>query len=60
MKKKKLTPAINETILKQFYGENIRVNKNTLEAKKILEENFGNLRKGLEAIEKILTTKINK
>ena len=53
MKKKKLTPAINETILKQFYGENIRVNKNTLEAKKILEENFGNLRKGLEAIEKM-------
>lgn len=30
-----------------------RPNRNTLAAKKILEENFGNLRKGLEAIEKI-------
>lgn len=53
MKRKKLTPEINETILKQFYGGKIRVNKNTLTAKKILEENFGDLKKGLEAIEKM-------
>ena len=40
MKKKKITDIT-------------RPNRNTLAAKKILEENFGNLRKGLEAIEKI-------
>jgi hypothetical protein len=52
-RKKKLTPSINETIIKKFYGKGIEVNKNTFTAKKILEESFGNLQKGLEAIEKL-------
>ena len=49
-----LKPQKDIGSLEEIYGiENIRVNRNTIEAKKILEENFGDLQKGLEAIEKM-------
>ena len=62
-KKKRLPSAISRAILEEFYSRKdlakkfkehkSKINKNTLTAQKILEENFGNLKKGLEAIEKM-------